>query len=114
MTKTVFETIPELNQIARELGIKVNDGKVLKEYFKRHPEERNKKVPKRIKTNKMEQTKLATSATKEGITKMINDYWYSKNYSVNFANGEIIGLKGIMKGFRVIEIKGRYVFISEQ
>ena len=46
MNKTVFETLPELNQIARELGVNVNNGKVLEEYFKRHPEERNKEVPK--------------------------------------------------------------------
>lgn len=33
--KTVREVIPELECIAKELGLKVNDGKVLQEYFKR-------------------------------------------------------------------------------
>lgn len=30
------EAMPELERIARELGVKVNRGSVLKEYFKRH------------------------------------------------------------------------------
>ena len=42
MRKTIFETVPELNKIARELGIKINNIKVLEEYFKRHPKERKK------------------------------------------------------------------------
>lgn len=33
--KTVKEAIPELQEIAKELGLKVNDGKVLQEYFNR-------------------------------------------------------------------------------
>lgn len=34
------EVIPELNRIARELGCEINNGIVLKEYFKRHPEDK--------------------------------------------------------------------------
>lgn len=34
-SKTVKEVIPELEEIAKEMGLKVNDGKVLQEYFKR-------------------------------------------------------------------------------
>ena len=47
--KTVFETLPDLNQIARELGVNVNNWKVIEEYFNRHPEERSQQ---KLKTNK--------------------------------------------------------------
>ena len=40
--KTLSEVLPELEAIAKELGVKVNNGKVLEEYFKRHPEEKSK------------------------------------------------------------------------
>lgn len=36
----VGEAVPELERIARELGVKVNEGVVITEYFNRHPEER--------------------------------------------------------------------------
>ena len=42
MSKTIVEALPELEAIAKELGVKVNNGKVLKEYFKRHTEEKSK------------------------------------------------------------------------
>lgn len=50
--KTVFETLPELNQIARELGVNVNNWKVIEEYFNRHPEERSQQELKSNKTLK--------------------------------------------------------------
>jgi hypothetical protein len=59
------------------------------------------------------QTVIATSPTKEGIINLINKYWYSKNYTVNFDTGEVIGLRGIMQGVRVREKKGRYQFEKE-
>lgn len=40
--KTLSEALPELEAIAKELGVKVNNGKVLEEYFKRHHEEKSK------------------------------------------------------------------------
>lgn len=40
--KTIFEILPELNQIARRLSVNVNNRKVLNEYFKIHPEEKNR------------------------------------------------------------------------
>ena len=40
--KTIFEILPELNQIARRLSVNVNSRKVLNEYFKIHPEEKNR------------------------------------------------------------------------
>lgn len=40
--KTLSEALPELEAIAKELGVKVNNGKVFEEYFKRHPEEKSK------------------------------------------------------------------------
>lgn len=36
MNITVTEALPELNEIANELGVKMNCGIVLKEYFARH------------------------------------------------------------------------------
>lgn len=39
MNKTVLEAIPELQGIAKELGVSLNDFRVVKEYFKRHPKE---------------------------------------------------------------------------
>ena len=36
------ECVPELHVIARELGVKVNNVVVLKEYFNRHPEDAEK------------------------------------------------------------------------
>lgn len=42
MSKTIVEALPELEAIAKELGVKVNNGKVLEEYFKRHHEEKSK------------------------------------------------------------------------
>ena len=42
MSKTIVEALPELEAIAKELGLKVNNGKVLEEYFKRHTEEKSK------------------------------------------------------------------------
>ena len=42
MSKTIVEALPELEAIAKELGVKVNNGKTLEEYFKRHPEEKSK------------------------------------------------------------------------
>ena len=35
--KTLSQALPELEEIAKELGVKVNNGIVLEEYFKRHP-----------------------------------------------------------------------------
>lgn len=39
----VAEAVPELESIARELGVEVNDGVVLTEYFNGHPEESSNK-----------------------------------------------------------------------
>ena len=50
--KTVFETLPELNQISRELGVNVNNWKMIEEYFNRHPEERSQQELKSNKTLK--------------------------------------------------------------
>ena len=44
MSKTLTEALPELEEIAKELGIKVNNYKVLEEYRRRHPEESEKEV----------------------------------------------------------------------
>lgn len=39
----VEEAVLELEHIARELGVKVNDWVVVEEYFNRHPEEKSNK-----------------------------------------------------------------------
>lgn len=39
MSKTLVEAMPELERIAKELGLKINNYKVLEEYRRRHPEE---------------------------------------------------------------------------
>lgn len=46
MNKTIAEALPELEEIAKELGIKVNNYKVLEEYRRRHPEETKQKEVK--------------------------------------------------------------------
>lgn len=46
MSKTLTEAMPELERIAKELGIKVNNYKVLEEYRRRHPEEPKQKEVK--------------------------------------------------------------------
>ncbi len=35
MKKTLREALPELREIAKEMGLKVSNGKVLMEYFRR-------------------------------------------------------------------------------
>lgn len=44
MSKTLTEAMPEIEEIAKELGIKVNNYKVIEEYWKRHPKENKKEV----------------------------------------------------------------------
>lgn len=46
MSKTLVEVMPELEQIAKELGLKINNYKVLEEYRRRHPEEFKEKEVK--------------------------------------------------------------------
>lgn len=46
MSKTLVEAMPELERIAKELGLKVNNYKVLEEYRRQHPEETKEKEVK--------------------------------------------------------------------
>lgn len=46
MSKTLVEAMPELEEIAKELGIKVNNYKVIEEYRRRHLEEFKEKEVK--------------------------------------------------------------------
>ena len=46
MSKTLVEAMPELERIAKELGLKINNYKVLEEYRRRHPEELKQKEVK--------------------------------------------------------------------
>lgn len=45
-SKTLTEALPELELIAKELGLKINNYKVLEEYRRRHPEESKQKEVK--------------------------------------------------------------------
>ena len=54
--------------------------------------------------------KLAVSSTKEGIEKMINEYFYSTFYSVNLETGEVISsIKGTCENHKVIK-KGKKIY----
>lgn len=46
MSKTITEAMPELELIAKELGLKINNYKVLEEYRRRHAEESKQKEVK--------------------------------------------------------------------
>ena len=46
MSKTLTEALPEIEEIAKELGIKVNNYKVLEEYRRRHSEDTKKEEVK--------------------------------------------------------------------
>ena len=54
--------------------------------------------------------KIASSPTKEGIINLINKYYYSTTFDVNFESGEVKNSKGILSGVKVENIKNRYVF----
>jgi hypothetical protein len=57
---------------------------------------------------------LATSPSLDGITAMINKYWYSTNYHVVPTEIEgqwaVSGMRGRMNGYRVLLQRGRYRF----
>lgn len=55
--------------------------------------------------------KLAQSATKEGIEKLINQYFYSTSYQVK-EDLTIIGKKGILENFKVEFKKNKYIFFE--
>ena len=56
--------------------------------------------------------KIASSPTKEGIVKMINQYYYSSTFTVNFETGEVSNSKGILSGAKVEFKKGRYIYFN--
>ena len=53
--------------------------------------------------------KLAQSGTKEGIEKMINQYFYSTSYKVD-EDLNIVGKKGILENFKVEFKRNKYIF----
>ena len=53
--------------------------------------------------------KLASSGTKEGIEKMINQYFYSTSYKLD-EDLNIFGKKGILQDFKVEFKRNKYVF----
>jgi hypothetical protein len=56
---------------------------------------------------------IATSATKDGLTKCINDYFYATNAYTLGTNGKIIGRTGNqLKNFSWVLKRGRYQFID--
>ena len=55
-------------------------------------------------------TKLAISGSKEGIERLINEYFCSTTYSVNLETGEIISsIKGVLTHHKVIK-KGKRIY----
>lgn len=56
--------------------------------------------------------KYATSGTTAGIIVLINRFYYSTTFTVNFGTGEVFNSKGLVKGVTVIHKKGRYIFQS--
>ena len=56
-------------------------------------------------------TLLASTATKENMVKVVNKFYYSESYTVNFDTGEISNSKGVpVKSTIVRQKKGRYRF----
>jgi hypothetical protein len=59
---------------------------------------------------------IASSTTKEGIEKLIGDYYYSKNISLKKLDDkdeyEVSNSKGKINGVKVIVKKGRYQFVE--
>jgi hypothetical protein len=60
---------------------------------------------------------LASSTTKEGITKMIGQYYMGSTISLHETNNpdvfEVHNLKGKIKGVKVIRSKGRFRFVND-
>lgn len=54
--------------------------------------------------------KIASSGTKEGIIKLINEFYFSNTFTVNFDNGEVTNSKGVVKHAKVILSKGKYIY----
>lgn len=59
----------------------------------------------------MKEKLLANSGTKEGLEKMINQYFYSTNYKID-DNLQVIGFKGVLSGYRVEFKKNKFRFIE--
>lgn len=56
----------------------------------------------------MKTQKIATSATKQGIINLLNDYIYSTSCTIDFETGECFNSKGKMSVKCKYE-KGRYI-----
>jgi hypothetical protein len=57
-------------------------------------------------------TTFASSASKAGITILINRFYYSTSFTVDFETGEVTNSKGLVSGVKVIRKKNRYLFVS--
>jgi len=53
--------------------------------------------------------KIASSPTKEGIVKLINQFYYTSTCAVNFKTGEVSNSKGIIESVKVEFKKHRYI-----
>lgn len=56
--------------------------------------------------------KICSSPTKEGIVKLINQYYYSSTFTVNFDSGEVFNAKGKLNSAKVELKKGRYIYFN--
>ena len=56
---------------------------------------------------------IASSPTTEGLAKIINEYLYSKNYTINKDTLKIENPAKELQGYKVVNKKARYQFIKE-
>lgn len=70
-------------------------------------------IKTQLVVSKMKNTVFATSPTKEGIVKCLNQFYYSTTFTFNASTGEIFNSKGLVNGVEVVYKKGRYIFQSK-
>lgn len=53
--------------------------------------------------------KIAQSGTKEGLIKMLNQFYYSTSFTVDFETGIVSNSKGIVNGIIVKTLKRKFI-----
>lgn len=53
--------------------------------------------------------KIAQSGTKEGLIKMLNKFYYSTSFTVDFETGIVSNSKGVVKGVIVKTLKRKFI-----
>lgn len=57
-------------------------------------------------------TKIASSGTKEGILRLLNEYCCSQSCKIDFETGECFNAKGLMAERKCEHEKGRYIIYA--